>query len=98
MQRSKETPRKRAERTTVKGPSAGIQFFVFPKEVTVHLIVCRFEIVNVGLVWGGSWQLHVSPGTKGSDAETTFTEKQKGEGGAKKKRSPLVRTVAEKLG
>lgn len=86
MQRSTKTPRKRAESGILKGPSAGIQFFVFPKQVTVHLIVCRFEIVNVGLVWGRSWQLDVSPGTERSDAETTFAEKEKREGEEKKLR------------
>lgn len=62
---------------SLKGQPTGIQFFVFPKEVIVHLIVCGFEIINVWLVGRWSWKLHVSPCPKGPDAESPFAERHR---------------------
>ena len=54
-----------------------MQFFVFPKEIVVHLVICGFEIINVWLVGCWSWKLHVSSCSKGPDAESSFAERHK---------------------
>lgn len=66
----------------LEGRPPGIQFFVFPKEVIVHLIVCGFEIVNIRLVGGWSWKLHVGSCSKGPDAESPFAARHKGQEGS----------------
>lgn len=58
----------------LKGHSTGIQFFVFPKKIIVHLIICCFEIINIRLVWCWSWKFHMSSCSKGSDTESSFAE------------------------
>lgn len=63
----------------LKGQPTGIQFFVFPKEIIVHLIICGFEIINIWLVGCGSWKLHMSSCSKGPDTESSFAERHKGE-------------------
>ena len=54
--------------------SHGIQFFVFPEEVIVHLVICGFEVINIGLVRCWSWELHMSSCSKGADTETSLAE------------------------
>lgn len=51
-----------------------VELFVFPKEITVHLIIYSFEIINIGLVGCWSWRLHVCPFSKGLDTESLFAE------------------------
>lgn len=63
----------------LEGWPPGIQFFVFPKEVIVHLIICGFEIVNIRLVGCWSWKLHVGSCSEGPDAEPPFAERHKGQ-------------------
>lgn len=68
-------------RTTTVGlqtPPAGIQFFVFPKEIVVHLIVGGFEIVNIWLVRSWPWKLHMGSRSKRPDTESSFAERHKG--------------------
>lgn len=57
----------------------GIQFLVFPKKIIVHLIISGFEIINIRLVGRWSWKLHMSPGSKGAHAKSSFAERQKAE-------------------
>lgn len=59
----------------VKGRPTGIQFFVLPKEIIVHLVVCSFEIINIRLVRCWSWELHVGSCSKGPDTESPFAER-----------------------
>lgn len=59
--------------------SHGIQFFVFPEEIIVHLVICGFEVINIGLVRCWSWELHMSSCSKGADTETTFAGRHKKE-------------------
>lgn len=54
--------------------SHGIQFFVFPEEIIVHLVICGFEVINIGLVRCWSWELHMSSCSKGPDTETPLAE------------------------
>lgn len=50
----------------LKGPPAGIQFFVFPKKTVVHLITRGSEMINVGIVWLWFRKLHGIPAAKGT--------------------------------
>ena len=52
--------------------SHGIQFFVFPEEMIVHLVIRGFEVINIGLVRCWSWELHMSSCSKGADTETSL--------------------------
>lgn len=79
---ARATPRQRAPARDkhagfLKGRPTGIQFFVLPKEIIVHLIICSFEIINIWLVGCWSWELHVCSCSEGPDAESPFAETHK---------------------
>jgi hypothetical protein len=57
--------------------SHGIQFFVFPEKIIVHLVICGFEIIDIGLVGCWSWELHMSSCSKRPDTEPPFAGRHK---------------------
>lgn len=74
---SQITPARDQHMGFVKGQPTGIQFFVLPKEIIVHLVVCSFEIINIWLVRCWSWELHVGSCSKGPDTESPFAERHR---------------------